>query len=363
MRVKELEGTVNTESDNSHTAPLVRRLTGLLEKRMEGRISHASRIAGGYMMNGDPCLYFIQASRPDIDRIVLHETVTSERDGSWFSRNWIFVKKDEWTLASGEKDQKPLAEGRVVSELEDACARLSEEGSLTRPHGMPEGRQETHPSLLNVLRRGLRGGYALLAVVSLTGGFFMALCLFGLQYERMVRVVGRLESAISGAADNQENAVTDLTAQMTLVNRELRVLQDDVKRERQAFEFSRVNTAMNLRRLSEELPGRYWSRKQAYLYLADRVENSSSYGELIYQLSRLPEDNAQAETLMATDRENIIPLSTYVPVFPGMVYPVRVDGERNDGADFMISSDARAAAALAGGIEAEKIRAREKCLM
>jgi murein DD-endopeptidase MepM/ murein hydrolase activator NlpD len=42
--------------------------------------------------------------------------------------------------------------------------------------------------------------------------------------------------------------------------------------------------------------------------------------------------------LMAVDRANIVPLSSYVSTVPGLDFPVRFDGETADGADFMISS-------------------------
>ena len=119
---------------------------------------------------------------------------------------------------------------------------------------------------------------------------------------------------------------------------ELEQLRDDVQRERMAFEFSRKNTAMTLRRQADELSYRDSSRKRAYDYLAERIESSGSYGDIIHQLSRLPQDNAQAETIMAVDRANIVPLSSYRSTVAGLSFPVRLDGRQADGKDFMISS-------------------------
>jgi murein DD-endopeptidase MepM/ murein hydrolase activator NlpD len=176
------------------------------------------------------------------------------------------------------------------------------------------------------------------ALAFFLAAFFVLSAISSIQYHRMIGLVNDLSGAIGHSSSRQVLAAQKLSDRLDALDDELELLRDDVQRERKAFEFSRKNTAMTLRKQADELPASQFSRKRAYLYIADRIESSGSYGDIIFQLSRLPEDNAQAETVMALDRANIVPLSAYRSTVTEMVFPVRQDGEEQSGSDFMISS-------------------------
>ncbi|MCK4542914.1 MAG: M23 family metallopeptidase [Spirochaetales bacterium] len=104
------------------------------------------------------------------------------------------------------------------------------------------------------------------------------------------------------------------------------------------FSMNRRNAAVNVQRLAEEFPVWLPSRKEAYYLIARNIEEASSYGEILYQLMRLPSEEYQARALLSTDRNAVISLSRYELVFPRLRYPVRAEGKENDGRGFRITS-------------------------
>ncbi|MDF1567417.1 MAG: M23 family metallopeptidase [Spirochaetaceae bacterium] len=315
------------------------RLARLLLGLLGDRGSWSGGTDSGTSIDGRPVAWFLTAQRAG-SRITLLETVTVPDQSSRVVRYWLLAPDPEgsWHLEAAEKNHEALDNDWINDELEEAIGRLEDPQTARSFLEVPKAR-----TLAPVVPSPISGLWprrfrAIAGLAFFVCAFFILMAYSSLQYHRMIRLVGDLNSAIGISSTKQIQAVTTLSDRLAALDGELEKLRDDVQRERAAFEFSRKNTAMTIRSQADELPWEDYSRKRAYNYLADRIESAGSYGEIIHQISRIPEDNAQAETIMAVDRANIVPLSSYVATVEGLSYPVRLDGKEADGGDFMISS-------------------------
>lgn len=315
------------------------RLAGLLKNLLGDKGSWSGGTDSGTSLDGRPVSWLLTAQRAG-KRITLLETVTATDQASRVVRYWLLSPTADgaWLLEAAEKNHEPLDEEWINDELEDTIGRLEDPQTAQSILEVPKARvldPVVPPPSSGLWPRRFR---SITGIAFFLSAFFILASVSSLQYHRMIRLVGNLNSAIGISSTRQTQAVETLSDRLQALDGELEELRDDVQRERMAFEFSRKNTAMTVRQQADELPWSEFSRKRAYNYLADRIESSGSYGDIIYQLSRIPDDNAQAETIMAVDRANIVPLSDYTAALAGLSYPVRLDGEEAQGSDFMISS-------------------------
>jgi len=315
------------------------RLAGLLKDLLGEKGSWSGGVNAGTSLDGRPVSWLLTAQRAG-SRLSLLETVTAQDQSSRVVRYWLLKPTEDgnWLLETAEKNHENLGAEWINDELEETIGRLEDPQTAQSFLEVPKAR------VLNPVVDNPGSGLWPRRFRSVAGlafficAFFILAAVGSLQYQRMIQLVGNLDSAIGISSTRQTQAVETLSDRLEAMDDELELLRDDVQRERTAFEFSRKNTAMTLRKQAAELPWSEYSRKRVYNYLADRIEFSGSYGDIIFQLSRIPEDNAQAETIMAIDRANVIPLSDYRSTVPGLSFPVRLDGETADGSNFMISS-------------------------
>ena len=318
---------------------LCSRLAGLLNGYLGEKASWSGGSESGKALDGSRVSWFLTAHRAG-NHLSLLETVTTADQSARVVRYWLLAPNGSggWILEAAEKNHEALADDWINDELEEAVGRLEDPQTARSSLEVPKVRviapAVPSPSF-GLWPRRFRS-FAGLAFFA--AAFLILMSYSSMQYHRMIRLVRGINESIGISSTRQTQGMKNMSEKMAAVDNELEQLRDDVQRERMAFEFNRKNTAMTLRRQSEELPWTDYSRKRAFDYLADRIESAGSYREIIYQLSRIPEDNAQAETIMATDRANIISLSSYVSTVPGLDFPVRFDGETADGNDFMISS-------------------------
>jgi len=315
------------------------RLAAILKNLLGDKGSWSGGVDSGTSLDGRPVSWLLTAQRAG-DRITLLETVTATDQSSRVVRYWLLkpLPDGRWLLEAAEKNHETLDEEWINDELEETIGRLEDPQTAQSVLEVPKARVITpavSPPSSGLWPRRFRSITTMAFFVS---AFFILASVSSLQYQRMIQLVDDLSSAIGISTTRQTQAVETLSDRLSAMDDELGQLRNDVQRERAAFEFSRKNTAMTLRQHADELPRNDYSRMRAYNYLADRIESSGSYGDIIYQLSRIPEDNAQAETIMAVDRANINPLSNYRSTVPGLTFPVRLDGESADGSNFMISS-------------------------
>ena len=331
---------MDTIIDRDKINRIANKISQKLLTMLKGQRSCFEQQKDGVMVNGDSCGYYISVSRPEDDTLVLHEMIISGRDNGCISCNWIFSREGSaWVIKHAEKNDSEMEPELLFNEIDEASERLFN-AYLSRSNlfQVPSSHKIVTGSYVPVIKKGYTAVYPLIAAAVLVFGLFITLFINSLQYTRMTGIVNKLDAAIFYSAETSDRAVADLTDKLDQMNEEMKVLKDEVQREKEAFEFSKKNTAMDIRRQAEELPKSYVARRRAYEYIATRIENAGSYGEIMFQLSRLPETNAQASTLLATEKSRVTPLSVYIPAFPSMVFPVRIDGGINNGEDFIITS-------------------------
>lgn len=318
---------------------LVGELTGRIITLLDGRVSNSGKSDSSILLDGRSCSYLFSATRVDLNTLIFHENIITGDSSVHTSRNWVLSRQGEWSVSSAEKNGISLDRSSLDVEIQDACNRI--DGLYTakkNPVDIPLGIQGK-TSAGDFASRKINNLVLLIAAAILVCGLFTALIFNSFGYSRISRIVDSLDDSIDSATDMNRDAISDLSVVIQDVQGELSNLKDSVAQEKEAFYFSRQNTASNIRRMADELPYKYYSRKKAYEFIALQVESASTYGDLIYQVSRLPQSEEQAETLLATDAENVETLNSFNMVFSGLVYPVRPDGETNDGTAFMISSE------------------------
>ncbi|MBN2655696.1 MAG: peptidoglycan DD-metalloendopeptidase family protein [Spirochaetales bacterium] len=306
---------------------------------LDGKVSISGKSESSLLLDGRSCAYLYALTRVDLHTIIFHENIIAGDNSRHTSYNWIFTKNGGWTVSNSEKNGLTLDRGSVSRELADALERLMNlKNKKKSVLDIPLGHSGPIPQASSFASRKINNTVLLIAAAVLVCGFFTALIFNSFGYSRISRIVDGLDNSIDTSTSRNREALSHLSGVIEDVQGELTALQASVAQEKEAFYFSRQNTASNIRRMADELPNKYYSRKRAYEFIAVQVESASTYGDLIYQVSRLPQNEDQAETLLATDAGNVKTLEAYNLVFDGLVYPVRLDGGFNDGASFMVSS-------------------------
>jgi len=327
--------SLNQEENRSSIYKIIEILINLLD----GRLSTSGKSEISLMLNGSACSYLYSVTRVDLNTIILHENIITRNEQNHTSRNWIFSNNQRWMISSSEKNGKMIDQGSVSVELNDAISRLKNRDSIKGESlEIPVGNIRNGIISADFARKKINSMTLLIAVAVLMCGFFTALIFNSFGFRQITNIVDGLDQSIEESTDRNKMAISELSTEIMDVQNELTSLQQSVAQEKEAFLFSRQNTASNIRRMAAELPYKYYSRKKAYEFIAIRVESSATYGDLIYQVSRLPQNEEQAETLLATDVNNVKTLDSYNLVFSNLVYPVRLDSSANDGKSFMISS-------------------------
>lgn len=328
--------SVNVQEDHrSKVEKIIDRTIHLLD----GRLSTSGKSENSLLVNGHSCSYLFSITRVDLNTIILHENIITREDQNHTSRNWIFTNNHKWMISGAEKNGSTIDKGTVDIELADAYLRISERSDNKKNvMDIPIFNLKKGIISSDFAKRQINSLAILIAAAVLVCGFFTALIFNSFGYRRISHIVDSLDQSIEASTDKNKEAVRELSEVIHDVQGELTLLKDSVAQEKEAFFFSRQNTASNIRRLANELPIKYHSRKKAYEFIAIRVEAAATYGDLIYQVSRLPQNDDQAETLLATDVNNVKTLVSYTLPFHNLVYPVRLDSTNNDGNSFMISS-------------------------
>lgn len=332
------------DSSNDNQIPasgmIVKKIQGLLS----GRRSFSEKNEDFYLLNGERCLYTLSISQPDEAHIHLNEILENPKNSQFSSNHFFFVCFGGiWQLEHLEKDHAEVLPEMFEKEVLLLKDRLNssdgEEKNAFSGNIASAGARKVN---MNIGQTAGRAFYfrifPLFAGSLIVCILLLAFLLNSVQYSRVAGIVDKLNESIYATAMRNKLAINNLSENIDRITDELDGLKIAVKQEKEAFEFTRKNTAMNVLYESSLFPGKYFSRRNAYEYLATRIEDAATYGEMLFYLSRLPENNAQAETLLATDKGNIVPLCNYQPRFEGVVYPVRLESGMNDGKDFLISS-------------------------
>ena len=129
------------------------------------------------------------------------------------------------------------------------------------------------------------------------------------------RIQNNLDSTIDEYLLQIEGQISDLDKFMVGAEDDLEVLKENLERSKTDFEFNRHNAYANVMRLAEELTKYLPARKEAYKLIASNINEAVSYGEIIYEMSKLPSEEYQARIFLATEEQRVIPLSRYIPCF------------------------------------------------
>jgi len=318
---------------------LINKIIDMVIQLLDGRLSSSGKSENSLLVNGSRCSYLYSITRVDLNTIILHENIITIEEQNHTSRNWIFSNNHRWEISGAEKNGSLIDQGSIEIELSDALSRLTGlDGGNNRSMDIPIANIRKGIISSDFASRRINNLALLIAAAVLMCGFFTALIFNSFGYSRISHIVDSLDKSIESSTEKNKESISQLSSVILDVQDELTVLQNSVAQEKEAFLFSRQNTAANIRRMAGELPIKYYSRKRAYEFIAVRVESAATYGDLIYQVSRLPQNEEQAETLLATDVNNVKTLESYNMAFSNLVYPVRLDGAVNDGRSFMISS-------------------------
>lgn len=312
-----------------------------LSRLLKDENSYSFRKEECRQLNGVLADYFLNIQRDGEDRFYVNE-ISTPRDGrGYVSWNWSFIlEEDGWTCLSAVKNNKGIGVTLLSKESLDLLDRLEqleeEKGFFSLE--LPEQDQGMNTAFTPYVKMLYTSVYMLIAASVLVFGVFFMLFVSNIQYNRMTRIVNSLNVAIDRTADMNDIILDDVALKLGSLEQEITTLRSRMDEDQQAFQYTKLNLADNIREKSEPFKSYEFTRYQAYEYLASRVESSSSYGELYYYYNRLPSNNFQAAILLAVEKDNLIPLSEFSPVFSHFQHPVRLDGKENLGEGFVITS-------------------------
>lgn len=320
---------------------ILQKITKKATQLLDGKESFTKKKNEAKIMNGSRVSYFLTLSAIDQNSISIHEIITPHDDGDFQDYFWLFYSDEKgfWSLEKILKNGHRPDDTIIERELYDLFVRLNtDESDDMIKVEIPKPSKDFNRTFNPYIKRIYSYLYLLVGSAVLVFGLFATLFVSNIQYNRMARIVNTLDGTISHSAEGNDYVIDALSQKIESISQELSLLIEQQEDEANTFRFSRYNLSSSIRSQADKMSNvRQYSMKKAYYYLADRMENSSSYGELYYHFSRLPENNSQAQTLMATDRDNIISLDKYESAISYFLYPVRNDGEGNTGEGYMIS--------------------------
>lgn len=293
------------------------------------------------LLNGETCTYTLSLSDLPGHTLLVEEQILPHHRDHYTHRHWIFEQDlDQWKLVKADKNSTAVGTEIIDLELLDLLDRLEailhkSASRFEMPVPVDADHQNSFHQLMN--KKSSRV-FTLAAAGLIMAGLFLTIFISTMQYGRMLKTVYMLNESIQDSSEQSRYSINKLTGELAIVNKELDGIKSEIFHEKEAFLFNRKQTAMNLRWLSSQFPRSSSSRKKAYLFLADEVDEALTYGDVFFHMSRLPENNAQAETLMATNRDNYLSMNHYNPVFSGMKLPVSTGTRKSDESLFMISS-------------------------
>jgi hypothetical protein len=292
------------------------------------------------LITGEPARYFLRLQKEE-DRLIVTEMVLPEEREETLTYYWSFrYNGEERELIGSSKNKGTIDSGVLVRELVDLRERLEPESSESKGLylELPGKNRPFNNALRPIVKRSYSHIYFLVASAVLVFGLFTTLFTGNIQYNRMVRIVNQLDKTIESSASLNENVLDDLNHQISTVMVDLSSVEAGLQREQQNLEFNRFNMSEMVKQFVSEIPTWQKNRRTAYYYLASLIEQSSSFGEMYYHFTRLPQSENEAKLLLATDKDNILELDSYNMVFSHLVYPVRNDGGENNGKGYIISS-------------------------
>jgi murein DD-endopeptidase MepM/ murein hydrolase activator NlpD len=295
-----------------------------------------------------PGTYMISILLINSRELFIQEIISSELRGQVVLRSWNIKKSSLWKVSSLEKYNLPVMFKDIKPESEDFLERIGIILAIQASRGayyseildqsdkilnvmLPTDHINDRGSFLNRLNLILSRYTAIVVSSTVVTGVIILSLIYMFNIDKFQRT---MESSIQEYSSQVDLKVDDFFAN---TEEEISTLVDDIASNQKNFEFDRHNSYLNVIRMSEELTRYLPARKESYKLIAGNIENAATYSEVIYEISRLPSEEYQARIFLATNRDSVIPLTRWHPVFSEMLYPVKLSDEDNDGKGFRVT--------------------------
>ena len=317
--------------------------------QLQDHVSYSSPVVPCRLADRVTGEYFLVVSRPQENTLLIQEVVEEDNGVNIVFRSWSFKKRSHWEVVSVERMGGRIFLEDLGTELTDFDRNLDHLVRMTEAKGYYFNDEMTDSVLrlsLEVKRfsiRSLIDNYRVrvLSGLSLAAGVVLLLTLSlytAYRFQGIVSVRNEIDQKISDIKVKSDERFDEIDTFMTTADTDLRSLKENLLQNERDLEFNKRQASINVLRLAEELTYYLPARKEAYHLVADNISEAASYGEIIYEMSRLPSEEYQARIFLATAREKIIPFSRFQPAFVSMDYPVELPGKMNDGQGFRITS-------------------------
>lgn len=295
-----------------------------------------------------PATYFVTVVKVHNEEYFVQEIFSSEVRGQIVYRSWTFRKESHWFAAALEHFSRAVPYTAVRPQMDDFERRLEILLTLRSRSGpyfaetaaaAPAQLSIELPSDSELQRTGIftrftrsfaRHSVAYTAAVMAAG----ILLLIGVHILRVESLERKMSSSLREYTAQMDYQVQDF---ISSTEDEILALINNLHENRKNFKFDRQNAYINVKRMAEELAGYLPARKKAYNLIAENIRQATTYSEVFYEMSRLPTEEYQARIFLATNRQAVIPLSSFKPAFEDMLHPVKLDNEKNDGRGFRIT--------------------------
>ncbi|MCK5153049.1 MAG: M23 family metallopeptidase [Spirochaetales bacterium] len=295
-----------------------------------------------------PGTYMINVLLINSKEIFIQEIISSTLRGQVVLRSWNIKKSSIWKISSLEKYNIPVMFKDIKTESDDLIERIGVILAIQASRGayyseileqsdkilnvlLPSDPIVDKGSILNRMNMVLSRYTAIVITSTVATGVIILSLIYMFNIDRFQRT---MESSIEEYSSQVDLKVDDFFAN---TEDEISTLVNDIKSNQKNFEFDRHNSYLNVIRMSEELTRYLPARKESYKLIAGNIETAATYSEVIYEISRLPTEEYQARIFLATNRNSVIPLTRWHPVFSDMMYPVKISDEQNDGKGFRVT--------------------------
>ncbi len=295
-----------------------------------------------------PGTYMINVLLINSKEIFIQEIISSTLRGQVVLRSWNIKKTSIWKISSLEKYNIPVMFKDIKTESDDFIERIGVILAIQASRGayyseileqsdkilnilLPSDPIVDKGSILNRMNMVLSRYTAIVITSTVATGVIILSLIYMFNIDRFQRT---MESSIEEYSSQVDLKVDDFFAN---TEDEISTLVNDIESNQKNFEFDRHNSYLNVIRMSEELTRYLPARKESYKLIAGNIETAATYSEVIYEISRLPTEEYQARIFLATNRNSVIPLTRWYPVFSDMMYPVKISDEQNDGKGFRVT--------------------------
>lgn len=296
--------------------------------------------------------YYLHVSLITPSNLLIQEFTLGPDGANVLFRLWTFRKEREWDVFCLEKNKSPVYLRDLEVELEDLATKMqliqrvmappgyyhkeevAEVGVLLSPPRTPEDQAGFKRLLFRIRDHFLRPA----VFAPMIGGGVLFLTVLATAYAvNLGKIQREVDGSINDYIVQLESKIGSLYSFSEEARTELQLLKGNLAKEKTNFEFNRRNAQVNVLRLAEELPSFFPARKEAYRTIAASIMDTVTYGEIIYEMSRIPTSESQARIFLATAPTRILPLGRLTPVIAGVAYPAELKGKGNDGFGFRIT--------------------------